>query len=247
LTIGTLAFDVQLAHKALVGLGTNEMLLTELILGRSGAEIRLLIEGYRIKYGKDLVSVVMSDLSGKTERLFVMALNGQRPPDHLPVDHAQVAADIETLHHASKKKEEVPFFEILINRSNPHIAAVVTGFSMQYKSLSKVIKKTFSGHLETSLLYVMHGAKSKRDGQGVWRDAKLIEKSMAGLGTRDTQLIYRLVRAHWDPKRLEAIKVAYKQRYGKPLEARVKGETSGDYQKLLVAIIKSSEIINVYQ
>ena len=36
-----------------------------------------------------------------------MALNGQRPPDHLPVDHAQVAADIETLHHASKKKEEV--------------------------------------------------------------------------------------------------------------------------------------------
>lgn len=75
--------------------------------------------------------------------VFVMALNGQRPPDHLPVNHTEVAADIETLHHASKKKEEVhhdfssfwffcnllrafqvPFFEILINRSNPHIAAV---------------------------------------------------------------------------------------------------------------------------
>lgn len=39
--------------------------------------------------------------------VFVMALNGQRPPDHLPVNHTQVAADIETLHHASKKKEEV--------------------------------------------------------------------------------------------------------------------------------------------
>lgn len=36
-----------------------------------------------------------------------MALSGQRPPDHLPVDHIQVAADIESLHHASKKKEEV--------------------------------------------------------------------------------------------------------------------------------------------
>ena len=59
---------MQLAHKALVGLGTNEMLLMELILGRSGVEIKLLIEGYRIKYGKDLVSVVMSDLSGKLER-----------------------------------------------------------------------------------------------------------------------------------------------------------------------------------
>ena len=42
-----------------------------------------------------------------------MALNGQRPPDHLPVDHVQVATDIETLHHASKKKEEVCYFFII--------------------------------------------------------------------------------------------------------------------------------------
>jgi len=170
-----------------------------------------------------------------------MALNGQRPLDHLPVNYTEVEADIETLHHASKKKEEVPFFEILINRSNPHIAAVVTGFSHRYKNLSKVIKKTFSGHIQSSLLYIMHGAKAKRDGQGFWRDAKLMEKSMAGLGTRDTQLIYRLIRAHWNPNRLEAIKDAYRRRYGKPLENRVKGETSGDYQKLLVAIVRSSE------
>ncbi|KAF8799887.1 Annexin [Phlegmacium glaucopus] len=241
LTLGPLGFDVDLVNKALVGFGTDEVLLTELILGRSGNEIRLLIEGYRVRYGRDLVSAVKSDLSGKTELMFIMALNGQRPADHLPVDHAQVAADIETLHHASKKREEVPFFEVLINRSNPHIAAVVTGFATRYKSLSKVIKKTFSGQMEDSLLYIMHGAKPKRDGQGFWRDAKLLEKSMKGMGTKDMQLIYRLVRAHWDPNRLEAIKSAYQRRYGKSLESRVKGETSGDYQKLLVAIVKSSE------
>lgn len=39
----------------------------------------------------------------------------------------------------------------------------------------------------------MHGAKAKHDGRGFWRDAKLLEKSMAGLGTKDTQLIYRFV------------------------------------------------------
>ena len=53
--------------------------------------------------------------------------------------------------------------------------------------------------------------------------------------------LYRLVRAHWDLNRLEAIKDAYRQRYRKPLESRVKGETSGDYQKLLVDIVRSSE------
>lgn len=92
----------------------------------------------------------------------------------------------------------------------------VTGFATRYKSLSRVIKKTLfvlpivtfffldsniqkiysSGQLEFSLLYLMHGAKSKRDGQGIWRDAKLIEKSMAGLGTKDAQLIYRYVSSH---------------------------------------------------
>lgn len=88
----------------------------------------------------------------------------------------------------------------------------ITGFAIRYKSLSKVIKKTLSvsrhsrylcswfwflflssGFIEDSLLYILHGAKSKRDGQGYWRDAKLLEKSMAGMGTKDAQLIYRFV------------------------------------------------------
>ena len=86
---------------------------------------------------------------------------------------------------------------------------------------------------------------------------------MAGLGTRDQQLIYRwvprffpshclllirlflsifrLIRAHWNPARFEAIKDAYKRRYGKTLEHRVKGETSGAYRDLLIAIVRSSE------
>ena len=68
LTLGPLGFDVDLVHKALAGFGANEMLLTELILGRSGDEIRLLIEGFRLRYGKDLVSAAKHHLSGKNER-----------------------------------------------------------------------------------------------------------------------------------------------------------------------------------
>ena len=51
----------------------------------------------------------------------------------------------------------------------------------------------------------------------------------------------RLIRAHWNPARFEAIKDAHKRRYGKMLEHRVKGETSGAYRDLLVAIVRSSE------
>ncbi|KAF8174952.1 hypothetical protein BJ912DRAFT_989350 [Pholiota molesta] len=243
LTLGPLGADVDLARKALVGFGTNEMLLVELVLGRPGHEIRWLKNAYKLRYGKDLVDDVKSDLSGKTERMFIMALNTQKPMDspYMQIDHTRVAADVEELHRASKKKEEPPFFEILINRSDQHIAAVITAFSLRYKSLSKVIKKTFSGTIEHGLLHIVHGAKPKRDQQGIWRDAKLLEKSMAGLGTKDQQLVYRLVRAHWAPGRMEAVKDAYKRRYGKALEGRVRGETSGAYRDLLVAILRTSE------
>ncbi len=60
------------------------------------------------------------------------------------------------------------------------------------------------GTVEHGLLFIVHGVKPKRDGRGIWRDAKLLEKSMAGLGTKDQQLVYRLVRAHWNPERFES-------------------------------------------
>ncbi|EDR04466.1 uncharacterized protein LACBIDRAFT_304553 [Laccaria bicolor S238N-H82] len=77
------------------------------ILGRPAHEIRLLIAGYRLRYGRDLVEAVKFDLSGKTERMFIMALNARRPPDTLPVDPKQVAGDVETFHSAAKKREEI--------------------------------------------------------------------------------------------------------------------------------------------
>lgn len=66
LALGPLGFDVHLAKKAIVGMGTDETLLIELMLGRQAFEIRWLKTAYRLRYGKDLVDAVKSDLSGTT-------------------------------------------------------------------------------------------------------------------------------------------------------------------------------------
>jgi annexin A7/11 len=71
-----------------------------------------------------------------------MALNTQRTPDSVPVDENQVNTDVEVLVNAAKKKDEMPFIEILVNRSQPHVARVIDAYSRRHKSLSKVIKKT---------------------------------------------------------------------------------------------------------
>jgi len=84
------------------------------------------------------------------------------------------------------------------------------------------------------LLYVVEGAL---DPMG--RDATLIEKAMEGAGTKDEQLSYRLIRAYWKGRPyFEGVKAAYQNKYHKSIIKRVKGETSGDYERLLVAILE---------
>ena len=67
--------------------------------------------------------------------------------------------------------------------------------------------------------------------------AELLEAAMAGMGTKDHLLVARVVRFHWDHTMLSNVKAAYQQRYHKSLGSRIKGETSGDYEKLMLACI----------
>lgn len=67
------------------------------------------------------------------------------------------------------------------------------------------------------------------------RDALLLEDAMAGAGTKDHLLTNRVVRIHWDRNHLEQVKGAYHHRFKKSITQRIKGETSGDYERLLVA------------
>ncbi|KAF8064858.1 hypothetical protein FPV67DRAFT_1500437 [Lyophyllum atratum] len=242
LAVGPLAWDAELIRGALAGLGTKEEILTELILGRSSAEIRLLISAYRYKFSRDLVKEVKDDLSGKTERMFVMALTANRPPDSTPVNHDAVVKDVDALYQAGQGKigtDQMVFCEVLINRSQPHITAVIGEYGKRYRSLSKVIKSEFSGHMKAGFLHIVHGAKPKRDKTGIWRDAKLVDKAMVGFGTRDNELVWRMVRGHWDPMRMAAMRDAYLARTRKTLESRLADETSGSYKKLMLALANS--------
>ncbi|THU75820.1 Annexin [Dendrothele bispora CBS 962.96] len=222
---------------------TDETLLTELLVDRSTTDLQTLAFAFHRQYGKDIQREVKGDLSAKTERMFTMLLSSTRPPDNAPVDHQAVERDVERLYKAGQDKvgtDEIAFCDIIINRSTPQLIAIVDLYGRKYKSLAKVIKSEFSGHMRATLLHIVNGVKPKRlsEGVGVWRDAKLLEASMKGLGTKDKQLVWRIVRYHWDSQRFEAIKAAYHKKYKKSLESRVASETSGDYKKLLVSLVK---------
>lgn len=62
----------------------------------------MLKQTYRATYGKDMVKVVQDDLSMKTKRLFIMALEGSRMDESSMVDHNLVQQDVRALHGAAR-------------------------------------------------------------------------------------------------------------------------------------------------
>ena len=63
LCYGPLWYDVELLNLAMDGVGTNERLMTELIMGRPGYEIRWLKIAYAMRNKKDLAERVDGELS----------------------------------------------------------------------------------------------------------------------------------------------------------------------------------------
>lgn len=60
---------------------------------------------------------------------------------------------------------------------------------------------------------------------------------MAGMGTKDTLLIQIIVRLFWNKQHRDKVKEMYRYMYHRSVADKVREETSGDYEKLLVALL----------
>ena len=67
----------------------------------------------------------------------------ERPPDYTPIDPSLVSQDVESLAQAEASGDDKPYFEIFVQRSYPHISAVIAEFESKHKKkLKKAVKKT---------------------------------------------------------------------------------------------------------
>jgi hypothetical protein len=74
--------DAEKLYSAVTGLGTDESAIRSVLDGRSNDEIRAISEDYRRRYGRDLVSDLQGDLSGRDEFDAIQALGGRpRTPE----------------------------------------------------------------------------------------------------------------------------------------------------------------------
>ncbi|XP_071965712.1 annexin A13-like [Antedon mediterranea] len=227
-------YDVHSLNKAISGAGTDERVLIEIMCTRSNAEITAIKGMYKKVYDRELEKDIMDDTSGHFKRLLVSMCTAKRDESDV-VDEHKVVQDVKTLFEAGEDQwgtDESEFNRILATRSHAHLKAVFAGYEKAHKkNINDVIKSETSGDLCDGYLTI---AKFSNDVIDYYVEG--LYKSMKGLGTDDDRLIRIIVtRSEID---LDQIKKKFIQKYNNTVEKFVKGDCSGDYKNVLLAILK---------
>lgn len=233
---GPLQQDVKLVRDAVKGIGTKEWALNDALLGRSNADLNAIKTAYNQRYQRALERDVEDDLSAKTKELFSKVLTATRHEEATPINQQTIESEVKAIYDATEGRlvnNAGEVCAIFAQSSDAELRAINEGFRRRYNlDLEKHIEREFSGHMKDALLHMLRTAVDPAR-----RDALLLEDCMKGAGTRDSKLVSRIVRLHWNPAHKDQVKRAYKHHFGQDLVTRVRGETSGDFRELLVALL----------
>uniref|UniRef100_A0A3Q3G7Q6 Annexin n=1 Tax=Labrus bergylta TaxID=56723 RepID=A0A3Q3G7Q6_9LABR len=206
-------YDAYELKYAMKGAGTEEAALIDILASRSNAEVKAINAFYKKEYGKSLEDAVCGDTSGMFQRVLVSLLT-----------------EIYEAGEARWGTDEVKFLTVLCVRNQKHLLRVFEEYKkISGREIEDSIKREMSGCLEDVFLAIVKCIRNKPA-----FFAERLYKSMKGLGTTDSVLI-RIMVARAEIDMLD-IKAEFLKMYGKTLHSFIKGDTSGDYRKILLEL-----------
>ncbi|XP_075622806.1 annexin A6 isoform X2 [Balearica regulorum gibbericeps] len=223
--------DAEALYNAMKGFGSDKEAILDLITSRSNKQRVEICQVYKSLYGKDLIADLKYELTGKFERLIVSLM---RPPAYSDAKEIKDAI-------AGIGTDEKCLIEILASRTNQEIHNLVAAYKDAYeRDLEADVVGDTSGHFKKMLVVLLQGTREEDDVVSedlVEQDAKdLLEAGELKWGTDEAQFIYILGRRSKQHLRLvfdEYLKIS-----GKPIERSIRGELSGDFEKLMLAVVK---------
>ncbi|XP_019850455.1 PREDICTED: annexin A4-like isoform X2 [Amphimedon queenslandica] len=225
-------FDAYCLNKAMEGAGTDETALIEILCSRTNVEKEDIKTFYKKEYKQDLEKHIHSETSGHFRRLLISLTAAARDPDSI-VDKSRARQDAQALYKAGEGKwgtDESTFNQILCARSYAHLRLVFEEYSKICKyDIEQSISREMSGDLKTGMTTIV---KCVRNLPAYFSER--LYKSMKGLGTDDRTLV-RVMVSRCEVDMVE-IKSTFERNYGKTLESFIKGDTSGDYKRVLLAL-----------
>lgn len=155
-----------------------------------------------------------------------------------PFSNFHADRDALTIHTALEQKDANTLVRILTNRSNAQRQQITQIYqSIKEKDLVTGVKKAVSGDLSTLLLALL---MTPVDFQ-----AQRLHTAMEGLGTDEETVLEILCTC--SEGQLQDISAAYSTMFERDLEKDLKGETSGDFTKLLMALLKKEDSVGGVQ
>lgn len=140
---GPLLADVHNLFDSMSGPGTKELVMNDILLSRSNADMRAIKSAYRHTFHRSLEDAVRGDLSMKTERHFMMVLSANRAEDGAPVIPQETDKDVMDIYKATEGKmgtDELLVCHIFSHRSDNQIRAIAHSYKQKFtRNLEQVI------------------------------------------------------------------------------------------------------------
>ncbi|KAF3065899.1 Annexin A7 [Daldinia childiae] len=236
---GPLEQDVRVLIKALDRAGTDEDALMDVLLCRSNADIRAINAEYKRIKGNELLVDIKDDVDDTLFRLYSMVLSATRAEDAAPVISSDIDQKVTELQRATEGTigaNAISVAQIFTNSNTAQLQAISKAYERKYhRSFEEVIEKEFRGDMEDALLYMLENAIDRAR-----FDAKRLERPLYKTPRKDRLLINRVVSLYWNRPRQDMAKAAYQVHSSArtSLRAAFKGVLSGDYEDLMIALIR---------
>ena len=226
-------YDCYHLRKAIKGIGTDENALIEILCTRPSNVIEEIKKRYGEMYpGRNLLKDIEGDTSGNFKKILRNLLTVNRTPDKQPnIGECKIYA--KRLYEAGEKRlgtNEDAFTQIFTEKSPSEFMCIAQFYYKLTKhTLIQAVENEFSFDSKKCLIALIYAILSPSE-----YFAKLVYKAIKGLGTDNTTLIRVLVSRHEID--MPQIKQYYKKNYKKDMIEDIKGDTSGNYRKILVEL-----------
>jgi len=228
-------FDAKCLRRAMRGAGTDEETLIDILCSRSNKELQEIKSEYTTYYKRNLEKDCVSETSGHFKRLLVSMCQANRDESGT-VDMAKAQKEAQDLFQAGEKKwgtDESRFNVVLASRNFNQLKATFSEYvKISQRDIINSIDREMSGDIKAGMKCIVQCARNP----AVYF-AERLWKSMKGAGTDDSLLIRIVVsRSEID---LKEIKTEFLNKYHKTVYKMIEGDCSGDYKKLLLALVKA--------
>ncbi|XP_025406182.1 annexin B9-like isoform X3 [Sipha flava] len=224
--------DAEILRKAMKGFGTDEKAIIQVLAHRVNSQRQEIAQQFKTMYGKDLISDLKSELSGKFKDLIVALMTPTN--DFLAKEIQNAVSGIGT--------NEETIIEIICTASNAEINNIKMAYHKLFgNDLEKELMGETSGSFRRLLVSLCQGKRNENtfvDVASAQSDAQnLLQAGELQFGTDEST--FNMILCSRSFPQLQQVFLEYHRLTGRDFEDVVKSEFSGDIENGLRAIVKS--------